>query len=55
MDTRPGLPIIEKLTSNIMRGDKIGIIGPNGCGKSTLIKLLLVEQLKAKLHHEKSN
>jgi len=38
-----GLPIVENLTSNIMRGDKIGIIGPNGCGKSTLIKLLLGE------------
>ena len=24
-----------------MRGDRIGIIGPNGCGKTTLIKLLL--------------
>jgi ATP-binding cassette subfamily F protein uup len=24
-----------------MRGDRIGIIGPNGCGKSTLIKLFL--------------
>jgi ATP-binding cassette subfamily F protein uup len=30
----------------IQRGDKIGIIGPNGCGKSTLIQLLLGE-LKA--------
>ena len=38
-----GQPIVENLTSNIMRGDKIGIIGPNGCGKSTLIKLLLGE------------
>jgi len=36
-------PIIENLNTNIMRGDKIGIIGPNGCGKSTLIKLLLGE------------
>lgn len=36
-----GLPIIENMTVEIMRGDKIGIIGPNGCGKSTLIKLLL--------------
>jgi ATP-binding cassette subfamily F protein uup len=25
----------------IMRGDKIGVIGPNGCGKSTLLKVLL--------------
>ncbi len=34
-------PVIDHFSTNIMRGDKIGIIGPNGCGKSTLIKLLL--------------
>ena len=38
-----GVPVIENLNANIMRGDKIGIIGPNGCGKTTLIKLLLGE------------
>ncbi len=38
-----GLPIIENFSTGIMRGDKIGIIGPNGCGKTTLIKLLLGE------------
>jgi len=38
-----GLPIIEDLDVQIMRGDKIGIIGANGCGKSTLIKVLLGE------------
>ena len=27
----------------ILRGDRIGIIGPNGCGKSTLLKLILGE------------
>lgn len=32
---------ITNLTSNIIRGDKVGIVGPNGCGKSTLIKLML--------------
>lgn len=33
--------IIRDLTTRIMRGDRIGIIGPNGVGKSTLIKILL--------------
>ncbi|QBG47650.1 ATP-binding cassette domain-containing protein [Verrucomicrobia bacterium S94] len=36
-----GEPLIQNFNVEIMRGDKIGIIGPNGCGKSTLIKLLL--------------
>ncbi|MCF7958160.1 MAG: ATP-binding cassette domain-containing protein [Phycisphaerae bacterium] len=34
-------PLIKDFDTLIMRGDKIGIIGPNGCGKTTLIKLLL--------------
>ena len=42
-----GEPLITNLSADIMRGDKIGIIGPNGCGKSTLIKILL-GQLKPK-------
>jgi len=33
--------IISGFSTTIMRGDKIGIIGPNGSGKTTLIKLLL--------------
>ena len=35
--------IIKNFNTTILRGDKIGIIGPNGCGKSTLIKLLTGE------------
>ncbi|WP_100641442.1 ABC transporter ATP-binding protein [Alteromonas facilis] len=35
--------IVSHLDVNIQRGDKVAIIGPNGCGKSTLIKLLLGE------------
>jgi ATP-binding cassette subfamily F protein uup len=38
-----GKPIIADFSARIMRGDRIGIIGPNGCGKSTLIKLLVGE------------
>ncbi|MEO6052962.1 MAG: ATP-binding cassette domain-containing protein, partial [Chthoniobacterales bacterium] len=33
--------IIKDFTTTIWRGDKIGIIGPNGGGKTTLLKLLL--------------
>jgi ATP-binding cassette subfamily F protein uup len=36
-------PIIADFSARIMRKDRIGIIGPNGCGKSTLIKLLMGE------------
>lgn len=35
--------IIRGLSTTILRGDRIGIIGPNGCGKSTLLKLILGE------------
>jgi len=34
-------PIVHDLSATIHRGDKIGIIGPNGCGKTTLLNLLL--------------
>ncbi len=34
-------PIVNDLSTLIQRGDKVGIIGPNGCGKTTLIRLLL--------------
>ena len=36
-------PVVRNLTTTIMRGDRIGILGPNGCGKTTLIGLLLGE------------
>jgi ATP-binding cassette subfamily F protein uup len=38
-----GSPVIRGLSTRIMRGDRVGIIGPNGSGKTTLLKLLLGE------------
>ncbi len=35
--------LIRDLTTTILRGDKIGIIGPNGIGKTSLLRLLLGE------------
>ncbi|MEO5825768.1 MAG: ATP-binding cassette domain-containing protein [Gemmatimonadales bacterium] len=35
--------VVRNFTTTILRGDRIGIIGPNGSGKTTLIRLLLGE------------
>ena len=33
--------IIKDFSTQIMRGDKIGVIGANGCGKTTLLRILM--------------
>ncbi|NGX14867.1 ATP-binding cassette domain-containing protein [Wenzhouxiangella sp. XN24] len=38
-----GKPLITALDLKIMRGDRLGLVGNNGVGKSTLLKLLLGE------------
>ncbi len=35
--------IVRDFSTTIMRGDRIGLIGPNGSGKTTLLRLLLGE------------
>lgn len=38
-----GNVLIKNLSFNIIRGDKIGLLGPNGVGKTTLLKIILGE------------
>ena len=40
---RDGRPIVRDVDTTIMRGDRVGVIGPNGSGKTTLLRLLLGE------------
>lgn len=34
-------PLVSHFSSQVLRGDKIALVGPNGCGKTTLLKLML--------------
>ena len=38
-----GRPVVRDFSLRVQRGDRIGLIGPNGVGKTTLLKLLLKE------------
>ncbi|VVD79887.1 ATP-binding cassette domain-containing protein [Pandoraea fibrosis] len=33
--------IVRDFTATLMRGDKVGLVGPNGVGKTTMLKLIL--------------
>lgn len=36
-----GKTLVRDFSAQVQRGDKIALIGPNGCGKTTLLKLML--------------
>ena len=37
---KPGEPVLERVDLQITCGETIAVVGPNGCGKSTLVNLL---------------
>ena len=47
---RPSNPLFENISLTVKRGDRLFLVGPNGCGKSTLIKIL-VEKLRPTSGH----
>ncbi len=40
-----GQLLVDGLTFLMKRGDRVGIIGPNGCGKTTLMRMIMGEEL----------
>ncbi len=46
-------PVVQDFSTVTMRGAKVGFIGPNGCGKTTLLRLLLgdLQAQSGKLKH----
>src|SRR5262249_41004983 len=37
-------PLFKELSFQLKRGQRLGIMGPNGCGKTTLLKILLGDE-----------
>ena len=39
-----GRPILKKISMKVFPGECVGVLGPNGCGKTTLFSICIGEQ-----------
>lgn len=37
-------PVLKNITFTLNRGERAGLVGPNGCGKTTLLRILIGEE-----------
>lgn len=37
-------PILSKITFTVHSGERVGLVGPNGCGKTTLLRIIMGEE-----------
>src|SRR5207249_11763324 len=49
-----GVPVLERLAFDVNRGDFLALVGPNGCGKSTILKGMvgILEPLRGRISRE---
>src|SRR5207244_11606490 len=49
-----GVPVLEGLAFDVNRGDFLALVGPNGCGKSTILKGMagILEPLRGRISRE---
>ena len=39
-------PVLKKLSVKLKNGEILGLLGPNGCGKSTMLSILALDQVR---------
>lgn len=47
-----GRPAVDDISFDIASGEVFGLLGPNGVGKTTTIRVLMTQAIAARTHHK---